>query len=65
MWSGEEVMFMKGNEKEEDFKRMKKDKKTEDEKKLPYCTTAPSAEHTRSSDKDGPCDDGRSGDVEE
>ncbi len=33
------------------------------EEKLPYCTTAPSSEQTRSSDEDEPCDDGRSGDV--
>ena len=31
--------------------------------KLPYCTTAPSAEHARASDEDEPCDDGREGNI--
>jgi hypothetical protein len=31
------------------------------EEKLPYCTTAPSAEHTRAHDDDEPCDDSRAG----
>ena len=31
---------------------------------LPYCTTAPSAEHLRANDEDEPCDDGRAGNVE-
>ncbi|MBW1788032.1 MAG: hypothetical protein JRK53_15635, partial [Deltaproteobacteria bacterium] len=31
------------------------------EKKLPYCTTAPSAEHQRGEADDDPCDDGRAG----
>jgi hypothetical protein len=39
----------------------KKDKKKEEEEKLPYCTTAPSAEHARAQDEDEPCDDGRAG----
>lgn len=38
------------------------EKKVENE--LPYCTTAPSAEHYRSSDDDEPCDDGRTGKVD-
>jgi len=37
------------------------DKKDTDEERLPYCTTAPSAEHARARDEDGPCDDGRAG----
>ena len=48
-----------------------KDKKTEEDKqkkgrkpdqKLPFFTTAPSAEHFRGADDDEPCDDGRTGD---
>ena len=34
------------------------------EEKLPFCTTAPDAEHARSHNEDEPCDDGRSGDVD-
>ncbi|MFZ0447768.1 MAG: hypothetical protein WAL98_00880 [Desulfatiglandaceae bacterium] len=36
-------------------------KKKELEAKLPYCTTAPSAEQTRASADDEPCDDGTGG----
>ena len=43
-------------------KQRSKKKNVED---LPYCTTAPSAEHMRSHDEDEPCDDGRAGNVEE
>ncbi len=32
-------------------------KKKKPEAKLPYCTTAPSAEHARASADDEPCDD--------
>ena len=56
---------MERDEKEEDLNKMKKDKKKKDEKGLPYCTTAPSAEHARASDEDEPCDDGRSGYMEQ
>jgi hypothetical protein len=54
-----------GNNKSEEIEEIEKGEKKKTENKLPYCTTAPSAEHLRSSDEDGPCDDGRSGDVEE
>ena len=37
------------------------DNKTEE--KLPYCTTAPSGEHSRAGGDDEPCDDGRAGEV--
>ena len=37
------------------------DKKSEE--KLPYCTTAPSGEHSRAGDDDEPCDDGRAGEA--
>jgi hypothetical protein len=50
----------KADEKTEDKK--KKDEKTE--KGLPFCTTAPSAEHTRGEEADEPCDDHRNGDYE-
>ena len=32
------------------------------EEKLPFCTTAPSAEHARGEDDDEPCEDFRDGD---
>lgn len=32
-------------------------------KELPFCTTAPSAEHARGGADDEPCDDGRAGKV--
>ena len=44
--------------------RGKKDKKIESEEKLPYCTTASSAEQARAEDEDEPCDDGRTGKVD-
>lgn len=45
-----------------------KTKKKEKEKKdwpLPYCTTAPSAEHHRGENEDEPCDDARAANFEE
>lgn len=42
-----------------------KGKKKKLEEKLPYCTTAPSAEQARAHDDDEPCDDGRAGDIYE
>ncbi len=30
---------------------------------LPFCTTAPSAEHARATNEDEPCDDGTAGNV--
>ena len=54
-------MEEKNGVESQDFKDRKKKKADE---KLPYCTTAPSAEHHRASDDDEPCDDGRTGDVE-
>ena len=44
---------------EEDIQGKKK--KKDEEEKLPYCTTAPSAEHARAQEDDEPCDDGRAG----
>lgn len=45
--------------KSEEKKRPAKKKKKRDAESLPYCTTAPSAEHARADDADEPCDDGR------
>ena len=50
--------------KMEELEEQDKGKKKKVKEKLPYCTTAPSAEHGRASDDDEPCDDGRSGDTE-
>ena len=36
-------------------------KKKKTVEKLPFCTTAPSAEQHRAHNEDGPCDDGRKG----
>ena len=47
----------------EKSKKQEKGKKKKIEEKLPHCTTAPSAEHTRAHDNDEPCDDGRSGKI--
>lgn len=51
-------------EKEKEVEGPEKDKKKKAEEKLPFCTTAPSAEHYRAEDDDEPCDDGRAGDVD-
>ena len=37
------------------------EKKKKKEEKLPFCTTAPSAEHGRAENEDEPCDDFREG----
>ncbi len=47
----------------EELEEQKKGKKKNVDEKLPYCTTAPSAEHARTFDNDEPCDDGRGGDT--
>lgn len=49
------------NKKEEIKKKKKKGK----DWPLPYCTTAPSAEHHRARDADEPCDDARAADFKE
>jgi hypothetical protein len=45
-----------------------KDKEKQPEEKteesLPFCTTAPSAEHSRGLEEEEPCDDGREGDYD-
>ena len=40
-------------------------KKKKVEKDLPFCITAPDAEHARAHDDDEPCDDSRSGSPDE
>ena len=40
----------------ENAEKLKKEKQP-----LPFCTTAPSAEHARAENDDEPCDDGRAG----
>jgi len=47
-------------EKEEKKEKEQVEKKKTDEE-LPFCTTAPSAEHSRSDEEDEPCDDFREG----
>lgn len=47
-------------EKKEEEQVEKKKKKKADEE-LPFCTTAPSAEHSRGDEEDEPCDDFREG----
>jgi hypothetical protein len=45
----------KHEQSEEDTKKRKK----KADEPLPFCTTAPSAEHARGGNKDEPCDDSR------
>ena len=52
-----------GKQEKENSEENKDQKKAEED--LPFCTTAPSAEHARSKSEDEPCDDGRAGKVEE
>lgn len=49
--------------KAEEVEDQVKGKKKNVDEKLPYCTTSPSAEQSRSDDDDEPCDDGRGGDI--
>ena len=46
-------------QKEEKEETQAEKKKAEEE--LPFCTTAPSAEHARAAEEDEPCDDFREG----
>ena len=43
----------------EEIKEEKKKKKKKGDAPLPFCTTAPSAEHARAPNDDEPCDDAR------
>ncbi len=46
-------------------KFVKKGKKRKAEEHLPFCMKAPGAEHSRAHDNDEPCDDGRTGNLDE
>ena len=48
-------------EKEEKKPEEQAEKKKKKEEELPFCTTAPSAEHARADEEDEPCDDFREG----
>jgi len=48
-------------EKEEKKAEEQVEKKKKKEEELPFCTTAPSAEHARADEEDEPCDDFREG----
>ena len=61
---GKEFKNMEDKKVEELEEQEGKEKKKIEEK-LPYCTTAPSAEQVRANDEDEPCDDSRSGDVKQ
>ena len=50
-------------EKKDKTKKKKKEK--QEDWPLPYCTTAPSAEHHRGEYEDEPCDDARATNFEE
>ena len=52
---------MEKEENKEQEEKPGKDKKKPEEK-LPFCTTAPSPEHSRGDEADEPCDDFTSGD---
>ncbi len=52
-----EVNIMTENKQDEGKEQRNKKKKTETE--MPFCTTAPSAEHARATNEDEPCDDSR------
>lgn len=51
-------------DKKDGKKSEEKGVKGKTEKDLPFCTKAPSAEHSRAHDQDEPCDDGRDGDLD-
>jgi len=46
-------------EEKQNAKEEKKPVEKREEEKLPFCTTAASAEHARASNEDEPCDDAR------
>ncbi len=51
---------MEQKEEKKPEEQVEKKKKKADEE-LPFCTTAPSAEHARADEEDEPCDDFREG----
>jgi hypothetical protein len=48
-------------EEQEKKEKEEQPKKKEEAESMPFCTTAPSAEHARAEEDDEPCDDSRSG----
>ena len=48
-------------EEKEKKEKEEQPKKKEEAESMPFCTTAPSAEHARAEEDDEPCDDSRSG----
>lgn len=52
-------------EKDGEKEGLEKGKKKKKDEKLPYCTTTSTAEHARAEDDDEPCDDGRSGELDD
>jgi hypothetical protein len=63
MKSEQEVKRMK-EEQETSAEESQEKEKKKPEEKLPFCTTAPSAEHSRGPEEEEPCDDSRGGDYE-
>ena len=51
---------MEEKEEKKQEEQVKK-KKGKGDEELPFCTTAPSAEHSRADEEDEPCDDFREG----
>ena len=56
--TAEGVKIMAQNNKKRPKEKARKEKKKADTP-LPFCTTAPSAEHARAPNDDEPCDDAR------
>jgi hypothetical protein len=52
---------MMKEEKDKEQEENENKKKKKDEEPVPFCTTAPSAEHARGELDDDPCDDYREG----
>ena len=48
-------------EEKEEIEAQDKKKQEKEQEPLPFCTTAPSAEHTRGGEGEEPCDDFREG----
>jgi hypothetical protein len=57
--TAEGVKIMAQNNKKRPKEKAKKEKKKKADAPLPFCTTAPSAEHARAPNDDEPCDDAR------
>jgi hypothetical protein len=57
--TAEGVKSMAQNNKKKPKEKAKKEKKKKADPPVPFCTTAPSAEHARAPNDDEPCDDSR------